>query len=222
MQLIRRRDLVTLRRIAAASPKRQEGRLMKRGVLVVLLAVGCGDSAKTSSIGASADLGVPDLAAGVVDQGASSDFFVGRYDCLQTLDQFCFNNHCVTQLADAINPDAGCQGLGSVAESCGSYLYVSNYYGGDLGSEVADIMVYDQASGQLVAILNSGPAGNSQCIAGPNVFVDPGILTCPGPPTDPTNPSGGSAPVQICAPVTEFPPCGGPLIRGGIRPAKCV
>jgi hypothetical protein len=160
---------------------------MKRVVLLGLLAVGCG-GVKTTPVDAAVDLGVPD---GIVDLAPPLDLFVGRYDCPPPLDEYCGREaNCLRRLSDAVQPDAGCEGLGVVAESSGSYVYITSHYGGsDLGAavSVSGIMVYDAVSGALVAILFDGPAGNSQCIAGPAVFDDPGLLQCPGAPSDPTN-----------------------------------
>ncbi|HEX4462732.1 MAG TPA: hypothetical protein VIA18_32375 [Polyangia bacterium] len=206
---------------------------MKRVVLLALLAVGCGGNAKTASTDASADLGVGDLGGADFafvpfdpgDMTLTPDFFIGRYSCDQTIDEYCAGNGCVRQLSDAIKPDAGCFGMGAVAESCGSYVYVTDYFGGtanDVVVTVEYLKVYDVASGQLVAVLFLGPGGKADCMAGPSVFIDPELLACPGAPTDPNNPSdGGGPPIQICPP-TAYPPCDGPQPPGTIRSPKCV
>lgn len=206
---------------------------MKRWVLVVLLAVGCGGSAKTANPAAPADLSVADL--GVADfafvpfdpgdMTLTPDFYIGRYSCGETIDEYCAGNGCIRQLSDAVKPDAGCVGMGAVAESCGSYVYVTDYFGGtptDVVITVEHLMVYDPTSGQLIAVLFLGPGGKSECMAGPSVFIDPELLACPGAPTDPSNPSdGGSPPVQIC-PAADYPPCDGPQPPNAIRSPKCA
>jgi hypothetical protein len=180
---------------------------MKRALLLLLLAAGCGGSESPKGAGASHDLGVSDPFVG--DLASNSDFNVGRYSCLQTLDAYCAQVSCVRQLSDALQPNTNCIGLGSRAVSCGSYVYVEDYLGGVDGGAITDIQevsIYDAASGQLVAVLGGGiGSSDTQCLAGPTVFIDPQLLDCP---------LDGGAPVPICPP-TNGAPCGG-LAR------KCV
>lgn len=189
---------------------------MKRALWLVLLLVGCGGGKSPSD-----DLGAPD--ASVADLAPSTDFFVGRYSCQKPLDEYCAQQGgCIRQLADADKPDAGCNpNLGIVAASCGSHVYITSYVlvrdytpSGyvDAGVDVLRIMVYDIASGQLVAVLADGSAGNSDCLAGPGTFADPEILGCPGLPTDPNGSSDGGV-LQICPyDYTDTGACG---VHGG-------
>lgn len=182
---------------------------MKRVLWLVLLAAGCGGSESPDSASPT-DLGVADA---FFHDLAHSDFYVGRFSCQLSLDAFCAQSSCVRQLSDALQPNTNCLGFGSRALSCGSYVYVEDYVGGVDGGtpiDIAQISVYDSASGQLVAILDGDvTSGNALCLAGPAVFVDPQLLSCP---------LDGGAPIQICPP-TNGPPCGGLAI--GASPRKC-
>ena len=173
---------------------------MKRALWLLLLVAGCGGGKSPV-----ADLGAPD--ASVADLAPAIDLFAGSYSCQEPLDEYCAQagHSCVRQLAAADKPDAGCgPNLGIVATTCGSYVYVTSYTltsdytpSGpvDGGVFVYSIAVYDIASGQLVAILADGSAGNSDCLAGPGTFADPDISKCPGFSTDS---SGDGGVLQIC------------------------
>jgi hypothetical protein len=191
---------------------------MKRVLWLVLLAAGCGGS--KSSI---ADLGAADASA-IADLAPAIDLFAGSYSCQEPLDEYCAQpgHSCIRQLADADKPDAGCgPNVGIVAATCGSYVYITDYtltpyYPSGSPPDgaavfVFSIAVYDSASGQLVAILADGTAGNSDCLAGPSNFADPDISTCPGVSTESNDASDGGV-LQICPYYYQAGSCG---VHGG-------
>lgn len=179
-------------------------KLARLSLTVVVLAVfsfwaGCG--------GDSSPRGLVDMSVALLDQEAPPfDFFVGRYSCSEPLAQYCATpttGGCIFELSGLVSGDGGCDQIGRI-RTCGDDTIVE--YLGDSGVGTYRLTaVYSTATQQLVAVLLGDGDGQTTCLGGPTVYVNPALISCPL----------DAGTVQLfCAP-HPVPGCG-PLAR------KCV